>query len=460
MTVLSPQPLRAEPIAALPVSGAPDRPSPLGALLTGLLGFLCVMPYPAVAIGARTGLQLGLILTGLMLLPMLTMTWNRRPLGVYLAILAPLCLSALVVALTHMTDDLRLSLKTVSVWAICCLALLAAQIYAPRHFLALLTGLALATLLHAAVGVWQAWAFASGQFPLVALYVNPSFLSVQENALTLARYTQRPFGLFPEPSAMASSLAPWVLFWFAHLLGVARWARKPAVWQRALFASAAVAGLGLMILSRSGHATITLAAILAFFAAWLLRCPATWRSYFCIVLAFGVVLPGVIWLAALSLSDRVRIDNGSWEERSSSLLAGFNLMVHGDLKTILFGMGPGLSAPTLERLRGLEAVWSVSLTYLYETGLMGLLAVGAVAAVLLKKWHTVRYDFPFAVIFLVWLVGVTLTTSYEQLLSLWVTLGWLTVWPETSPSTGSGEASSPPLPQAVEYAQNLGRRLR
>jgi hypothetical protein len=30
----------------------------------------------------------------------------------------------------------------------------------------------------------------------------------------------------------------------------------------------------------------------------------------------------------------------------------------------------------------------------------------------------------------VWLVGITVTTSYPQLLPLWVALGLLTVWPD------------------------------
>jgi hypothetical protein len=50
--------------------------------------------------------------------------------------------------------------------------------------------------------------------------------------------------------------------------------------------------------------------------------------------------------------------------------------------------------------------------------------------VLLRSWKRMAYGVAFGVIAGVWLVGITLTTSYEQLLSLWLVLGWLTAWPE------------------------------
>ena len=46
------------------------------------------------------------------------------------------------------------------------------------------------------------------QFPLLFLYANPSFRSMQEGAEEYVLYNKRPCGLFPEASAMAAEHAP------------------------------------------------------------------------------------------------------------------------------------------------------------------------------------------------------------------------------------------------------------
>src|SRR6185436_5479945 len=98
-----------------------------------------------------------------------------------------------------------------------------------------------------------------------------------------------------------------------------------------------------------------------------------------------------------------------------------------DLATNLFGMGVGLMSPALKESAGLDAVFSVLLTYVFETGLLGAIAVACVGYFLLRGWAATRFDLTFALVAGVWLVGVTLITSYEQLLPVWMTLGWLTV---------------------------------
>lgn len=430
MSALSRQLLPIEaPAAAMALPAGRDLAGRWTGLAVAALGCLCMMPYPAIPVGGYSAIQMGNIITLLMCLPLVAVAWQARPFWLYLMILTPLCISSLRVALSG-DGDVGQCLRSIDVWAISCLTMVVAQWYTPRHALALLTGIAVATLVHAAVGAWQAYAFMSGEFPMIGLYVNPSFLSVQDNAEIIARYTQRPFGMFPEPSAMSSSLCPWILFWFAQMLGLVQLRHTPARWQRALFGMAAVSGLGLVILSRSGHATVTLAAILFFALVWLLRCKATVQTYLKLILLFGIALPMVVWLAMMALSDRTSLENGSWRDRLDSMIVGMELLSRGNWKTIVFGLGPGLSSPAIQQLTGFEAVWSVSLTYIYETGLLGTVAAIAVGLFLLRIWHSVRYAWAFAVIAGVWLVGITITTSYEQLLSLWLTLGWLTVWPE------------------------------
>jgi hypothetical protein len=402
------------------------------ALAAGAAGFFCLIPYPALAVGGTSALQIGNVFTLLMVLPIVAMSWRGRAFWIYPLILVPLCFSALKIGVTG-DGELGICLKAIVVWAVSCLALLIPQLYARRYALNLLTGIAAATLLHAGIGLWQVYSFSNGIFPFAGLYVNQSFLSVQDNADIIAKYTQRPFGLFPEPSAMSSSLAPWVLFWAAIFCGLVRLKQQPARWQQVLFALASISGLGLIILSQSGHAAVTLAALLLFAVVWFVRCGATLRSYLVIVTVLGIVLPLVIWGAVISLGNRVgdsAMGNSSWAERSASLRLGFSMLIEGDSARAICGGGVGHVAPALWNAAQIDAVFSVLLTYVYETGLIGVLAIGAIGYYLLRLWKSLRFNLAFAAITSVWLVGITLTTSYEQLLSLWLVLGWLIAWPE------------------------------
>jgi hypothetical protein len=106
------------------------------------------------------------------------------------------------------------------------------------------------------------------------------------------------------------------------------------------------------------------------------------------------------------------------------------MLIKGDSARAICGVGVGHVAPALWNAAQIDAVFSVLLTYVYETGLIGVVAIGAIGYYLLRVWKSVRFSLAFAAIAGVWLVGITLTTSYEQLLSLWLVLGCLTVWPE------------------------------
>jgi hypothetical protein len=155
------------------------------------------------------------------------------------------------------------------------------------------------------------------------------------------------------------------------------------------------------------------------------------------------LLPCLFWLTANSLQGRLSEagGNGSWDDRAASIAFGFKLLTQGDPLTIVFGLGTGQTAPALWDLAGLDAVWSVTLTYVYETGLLGAAVVGWIGWQLVGVWRATRAKVVFAMLVGVWLVGVTVTTSYQQLLPLWVAFGWLTVWPEVC-------EAPPPLPWA------------
>lgn len=120
--------------------------------------------------------------------------------------------------------------------------------------------------------------------------------------------------------------------------------------------------------------------------------------------------------------------NSSWADRSQSMVVGFELLVQGDFATLLFGLGPGMTAPLLWSIHRLDAVWSVVLAYIYETGLMGAIAVTAIGWMLFQTWRKSGWSVVLAGLTFVWLIGVVITTSYAQLLPIWIAMGWLSVW--------------------------------
>jgi hypothetical protein len=223
------------------------------------------------------------------------------------------------------------------------------------------------------------------------------------------------------------------LFWFATMCGLIKLRLQPAAWQRAIFAIAAIGSLGLIILSQSGHAAVTLLAVVAFAAVWVKGSKATPGTYALVLAVCGVVLPVIVYLGAMALADRMggaKMGNSSWEDRSNSIVIGFQMFTRGDWVTWLFGLGPGQTTPVMQRVAKLEAIWSVLLTYIYETGLFGLLAMSMIGMQVFRAWRAMRFSTVFAATVFVWFVGATVTTSYEQLLPIWMALGFLIVWPQ------------------------------
>ena len=103
--------------------------------------------------------------------------------------------------------------------------------------------------------------------------------------------------------------------------------------------------------------------------------------------------------------------------------------MEGDWSTWIFGLGPGQTSPLVLKSQRFNAVWSVLLPYIYQNGLIGLAAVVCLGYFLLRIWRASGFDAAYLLMLLVWLVGITVTTSYVQLLPLWLALGWFSVWP-------------------------------
>jgi hypothetical protein len=415
------------------------------------LGFTSMMPYPAFPLGTGVGLQASQVLSALIICLGGWRMWGRKMLIAPL-LLAPLIFSAASLSMTG-EGDLSLALKVTTSWAMALSAIIATQLLMPQARSAILTGAVLAICLHVLVGMWQMIAFRSNEFPLLWLYVNPSFQSLEESGEVLATYIQRPFGLFPEPSAMAACVGPWVIILWSDVFSMMHLPRS-VLRGRAVTLFAAAGGTALVVASRSGHSIVLVVLIGIMAAIHVLRARSiadSARAWAFLLVCVPAAAVAIYELLAYRMPSIGRLAVTSWEFRLGSLGAGVELFLQGQLRSHMFGLGVGQTPAAMAAEKGLPAIWSVLVTYLVETGAVGLLAVIAVAWIVLSRIKHFQAVGVFVVFASLWLIGVTIVTSYPSLVALWVALGWMSVWPEKAPADATPRRSDrvgqvPPTP--------------
>ena len=192
----------------------------------------CFFPYPALAIGGSNGLQLSqaLALAGV---PFFFVRVPGRPFRALLLILTPIYLSALVNSMLDSTPSNGFLPKESVALTLAMLVLWPADWVMQRDlFREVLVAACAAIFVHALIGLYQVRSFAHDEFPLLFLYRNPSFKSMEEWSRVYAVYIKRPCGLFPEPSAMAASLGAWLVLLSGLLADPQRAAARAFGWRR------------------------------------------------------------------------------------------------------------------------------------------------------------------------------------------------------------------------------------
>ena len=422
----------------------PPKRSFFTAAVIFLFTLVCFLPNQALPVGGNTGLQVGQILALLSPLAFLVWGWlpKRQTLAILLLILPLLVSTFLVVLLRQALSD-EVALKNLIIaLAVFVVLLPAGGIVNERLLAPLLSGVASAMILHAGVGAYQAYSFTKDVFPLPSLYKqNPSFSTgIAQDLDTWALYVKRPFGLFPEPSAMSASFGPWLVLFVGLLLypKLGYWTTRGI---RTLLLLATACGIGLIIMARSGYMTSLLAILVLIGLPALRKVGLQLHRPRNLLALLGLVLLGatISILSFTYLSSRLDLqENSSWTARSSSLIWALGYL-GSNLFNLFFGVGPGQSYLILQdpNLSGtgeqstelaVTAVWSVVVSYVQESGLLGALALVLVMIVVLRA--ILRSSAPLlgSGCLLAWLVGVTLTTSYLPLLPIWIFLGVLLGW--------------------------------
>lgn len=352
-------------------------------------------------------------------------------------------LSLLMLALAN-AGDVSLSLKPAVTWSAFAMSMFLPGLCDKGGIRGLFAGVAVALLVHSAIGLLQAFAFTRNEYPLLNLHTNPSFSHIPKIAETYARYVKRPCGLFPEPSAMAACIGPWALL----LLGVAVGERNlgSAIGKslRLLYAAGSIAGMLLIFASRSGFALALIPLTIALAITVSARKPSQMQAVVLAVLFSA--------LGGLALRDRVDGEylNSSWSTRSDSVAAALGAWFDSPTSNLIFGFGPGQSTKVMSSRFAYDAVWSVVITFVIENGIVGLLFGSLVG--LSAAYSIVRSNA--RVVGIVTALGLgfgaTLTTSYFVLVPIWLLLGVILRWDLIS--SDLGEAESLPSDSLIDDA--------
>jgi hypothetical protein len=406
--------------------------------------FICFFPNPALPVGSNTGLQAGQILIMPFMFAFLALGGlPRRHVLALLLLIFPPFLSGFLAVIAGRALSYEIVLNNmIATLSVMIVLVPAGAMVRKRYMVPLILGSALAILCNSLVGFYQAYWFSKDVFPLSELYQNPSFKSlISDDPSTWALYVKRPFGLFPEPSAMAASTGPWLVLILGLLLypNLRPWATRGT---KTLLALAIVGGVGLIIMSRSGFTVFLLTGFLLVSVPVMrgkvlrLHHPGSLLTVVALVL-MGVAIT-VLSVAYLNTRVGSELQGGSsWPLRFASILLGLKYL-GTSLPDLLIGAGPGQSSLVLQSSgvagsslggdTGIAAVWSVVVTYIQEAGLVGVAALATVLGVVLRAVTRSSTPLLGSSCLMVWLGSVVFTTSYLALLPVWIFFALLLGW--------------------------------
>lgn len=396
-----------------------------------VLAFTSLIPYPGYPIGENTGLEAYDVISFALLPALLLMGVPKRQFAAVFLLLVPAAISASAATMNGHIQSMHTGIAVLIGSTLSFAPLLTAGIVARHECLpAILKGVCLATVIHVAAGAWQVYAFAHGFFPFLAILKNPGYTPLAPLADTWVQYIRRPFGLFPEPSAMAAALVPWLVVLTGLVLYPDISPIKPGRVLKALMLAALSGGVWLVIWSRSGFIVPMIVILAAVATPRAIK--AISEFYIVRRLAFVAISVAAIWMvivfAQSQFGNRLETSTAAdpWAARRSSLEIGVRLP-NTDLQTLMLGVGPGQSTVILQSDEGLDTIWSVTIRQYADTGMVGLFGMlglaGMVTFAILRS--SARLLGLAAAVS--WLFGVTVVTSYG-LNAVWFFLVTLLNW--------------------------------
>ena len=399
-------------------SGSSLKVKTPGSLWVWLLVGLTFLPYFAIPVGENTNVPISSIVA--LLIAPKSLAMPRLFVGIQSLLMGAPLVAAFAVLLASGESANIAPLVT---WVLYAMPFSAMAVIAFGNPRALVAPLRVFLVFSASFALVQKFLFIDkGTLPFISYYRMPGYASVESNLPTILTYIKRPFGLFPEPSFLAGSLALATLSLIAVVYAVGEGVRRLDVYICLL-------SILVIYLSKSGSAIPTCVLILV--ALYWPRTAGLRRlTVICIASATG------LFVGASILLERNSVNNWSWADRATSLVGAFRFMFADPIR-MLVGVGRGESAALFQSgdipLSGLayshvlSDIYSVTGRVIFENGVVfgGSAMVALCVFIFLGSrelaGRVVAWSFLAG-----WLVVGTITTSYDSAAWIWAMPGILT----------------------------------
>jgi hypothetical protein len=296
----------------------------------------------------------------------------------------------------------------------------------------LLKGISIGILLNSGMCVMQLLTIPNGTFPFWSWYGygTEEVQMIRGFQSGAGIFGVRVFGFFSEPSDMTASIGHWWLLMCGLRLGVGGAALARFSSSR-LCSWALFGGAPVLMLSRSGHALIVSAGFAALLVAATRR-PSRGSKQAAIL---ALALLAALSIGLYDLKDRILSPESEqagysvgsvWSARASSIVDSLSTWVNSNPRELIFGLGYQ-GVETIKVQTGFN-IWSVVAKSLLTFGLIALLGWLILGVVLLREISISRAPFLGLVFGGTCLVAISITTSYEPLVSPWLALGVLLSW--------------------------------
>lgn len=371
-------------------------------------------PYLALPMGANTNLPLSAVTAALVAL----LGARLSPDAVLGAVLVAAVLPGLIIASVHWA--LPIAVASIATWLVVVATFVGSGVAVRTSPRVVCWTLSIGVLVSGGWGVAQKFLFLDrGVLPGIGYYDLPGYASVRAKEFEIVTYVRRPFGLFPEPSFMAGSLAIAIV----ALIMLRRWAEGSL---RRTDLLAIAVGTTAIILSASGSAVASVGLIVV--ATFWARTRAGGRTV-------GLVVGGAaVYFVGRSILGERGSGNWSWGDRADSILSGFDYQT-SNVAAALWGIGRGNSTVFYQsgeipsgRFGSINSnpdMYSVLGRVVLENGLLAgsALVLGMALAIALPAEGIARTDRIMALA--VWLIVAGLTVSYDSAAFIWFLPGAL-----------------------------------
>lgn len=369
------------------------------------------LPYLAVGVGQNTNIPLSSFVG----LALILASYRHPAVWSNFLFLLPLPAFATIVRL-FLADHDTTSLAAYVTWFANIVPFAAAMATLLALGKKVLTVLSISLAISSALVLAQGAMLAQGVLPFLEIYNVPGYASVAANAQTIIQYNPRPFGLFPEPSFMAGTLAlATIALLVLHRTFQVR--INKATWFSIAVSTLAIGTSG------SGSAIVSLVCV----ALLVARASSRGRALFVPLAALSV---GVSVLLGITIaSQRQSVFNWSWSDRFASI-EGSTRLLASDWTISLAGIGRGMSSQYFAEGRvplGGTTYYNI-LPDVYSTLGRIVLENGLIIGLALVLYLTLRAasDLPNcsilerAIALVAWLVIAGLTITYETAAWIWI----------------------------------------